>query len=98
MRQDHHSRSRRNRLARGDMKMAATKTQSGGVGAALSWLLLICAAAHLPAQATTPATSPGLLITILDGEGALNDIRKGTAREPIVQVEDENHRPVAGAA
>ncbi len=76
--------------------MAANKTLSGMVGVALSWLLVICAAAHLPAQATTP--SSGLLITILDGEGALNDIRKGTAREPIVQVEDDNHRPVAGAA
>src|SRR4029077_3347271 len=28
---------------------------------------------------------------------AVNNIRQRTAREPIVQVEDENHRPVAGA-
>jgi hypothetical protein len=46
------------------------------------------------AQATPP---PALQITILDGEGALNNIKQQTAREPIVQVEDENHRPVAGA-
>jgi hypothetical protein len=39
----------------------------------------------------------GLTITILDGEGALNNIRQRTAREPIVQVEDKNHKPVAGA-
>jgi hypothetical protein len=38
-----------------------------------------------------------LTIVMLQGEGALNDITKRTAREPIVQVEDENHRPVAGA-
>ena len=38
------------------------------------------------------------MITILDGEGALNDIRQRTAREPIIQVEDENHKPIAGAA
>jgi hypothetical protein len=38
------------------------------------------------------------VITILDGEGALNDIRQRTAREPIVEVKDENHKPVAGAA
>jgi hypothetical protein len=38
-----------------------------------------------------------LTITILDGEGALNNIRQRTAREPIVQVEDKNHKPVAGA-
>lgn len=40
---------------------------------------------------------PQLQITILDGEGALNNIKQQIAREPIVQVEDENHRPVAGA-
>jgi hypothetical protein len=47
------------------------------------------------AQATNPA--PALVITILDGEGALNDIRQRTAREPIIQVEDENHKPIVGA-
>ncbi|MCL5744005.1 MAG: hypothetical protein M1541_08775 [Acidobacteria bacterium] len=36
-------------------------------------------------------------IVIVEGEGAINNIRQRTAREPIVQVEDENHRPVAGA-
>jgi len=35
---------------------------------------------------------------IVEGEGAINNIRQRTAREPIVQVEDENRRPVAGAA
>jgi hypothetical protein len=38
-----------------------------------------------------------MFIQILDGEGALNDIRGRTAREPIVQIEDENHKPIAGA-
>jgi hypothetical protein len=38
-----------------------------------------------------------ILITIIDGEGALNDVRTRTAREPIVEVDDENHKPVAGA-
>ena len=39
-----------------------------------------------------------LHIVILDGEGALNNIKERTAREPIVQIEDENHKPVAGAS
>ena len=43
------------------------------------------------------AAPKALFITILEGEGELNDIRARTAREPIVQVEDENHKPVAGA-
>ncbi len=44
-----------------------------------------------------PETEQALTITILEGEGALNNIRQRTAREPIVQVEDKNHKPVAGA-
>ena len=44
------------------------------------------------------AAAPMMLhITILDGEDSLNNIRERTAREPVVQVEDENHKPVAGA-
>jgi hypothetical protein len=39
-----------------------------------------------------------LTINILEGEGALNNIRQRDAREPIVQVTDENHKPVAGVA
>src|SRR4029453_8001149 len=49
-----------------------------------------------PLQAKV-ASHPKLKIVILDGEGAVNSIKLGTAREPIVQVQDENDRPVAGA-
>ncbi|MEW5979672.1 MAG: hypothetical protein AB1898_28065 [Acidobacteriota bacterium] len=51
------------------------------------------------AQVTETSAQPGpkLKIVILEGEGAINNIRQRTAREPIVQVEDENNRPVAGA-
>ena len=48
-------------------------------------------------DAPMPAAAEGFTIEILDGEGALNNIRQRTAREPIVQVEDKNHKPVAGA-
>jgi len=55
--------------------------------------------APLVAQVAAPAGAPQALhITILDGEDAINNIRERTAREPIVQVEDENHKPVAGVA
>ncbi len=43
------------------------------------------------------AEAPKLKIVILEGEGAINNIRQRTAREPIVEVQDENNRPVAGA-
>jgi hypothetical protein len=50
----------------------------------------------LPGLAATAAPAE-LNIVIVEGEGATNNIRQRTAREPIVQVEDENHKPVAGA-
>ncbi|MCU1339251.1 MAG: hypothetical protein JWO19_4832 [Bryobacterales bacterium] len=48
-----------------------------------------------PLWAQQPVT--GLSITIVEGEGAINNVRQRVNREPIVQVEDENHKPVAGA-
>jgi hypothetical protein len=38
-----------------------------------------------------------LNLVVVEGEGQINNIKQRTAREPVVQVEDENHRPVAGA-
>lgn len=62
---------------------------------------VVCMASlHLGAMcglAQAPAAPSKMFIQILDGEGALNDIRTRTAREPIVQIEDENHKPIAGA-
>jgi hypothetical protein len=43
------------------------------------------------------ASAPQIKIVILEGDGAINNIRQRTSREPIVQIEDENHKPVAGA-
>lgn len=45
---------------------------------------------------TTPAPRQ-LNIVIVEGDGAINNVKQRVAREPIVQVEDENHKPVAGA-
>lgn len=39
-----------------------------------------------------------LHIDILEGDGALNNIRQRDAREPVIQVTDENHKPVSGVA
>ncbi len=58
-------------------------------------LTILLAAPDVRAQAPAPAK---LNILIVEGDGAINNIRQRTAREAIVQVEDENHRPVAGAA
>lgn len=40
---------------------------------------------------------PGLKIMVIDGEGAINNIQLGTGREPVIEVRDENDKPVAGA-
>ncbi len=57
---------------------------------------LLSAPFATPAGAQTAAAKISLVI--VEGEGAINNIRQRTAREPIVQVEDENHKPIAGAA
>jgi hypothetical protein len=47
---------------------------------------------------TLTGQTGALNLVIVEGEGAINNIRQRTAREPIVQVEDENHKPIAGVA
>jgi hypothetical protein len=62
--------------------------------------VIVCACIPAPAQIlkTGPeGSSQKLYITVLEGEGALNNIRERDAREPVVQVTDENHKPVSGA-
>jgi hypothetical protein len=49
------------------------------------------------ARAAQAGGAPGLEILIVDGQGAINNIPAHTGREPVVQVQDENHRPVPGA-
>lgn len=56
----------------------------------------------MPAQQPAPQPAqiepPGVLkIVVIEGEGAINDIRRRTATAPVVEVRDENEKPVAGA-
>ena len=78
----------------------------------LQWVMkYICAAGFAlvflesapSANAQTIATVPQAAVTtlhieILEGEGALNNIRQRDAREPVVQITDENHKPVSSVA
>jgi hypothetical protein len=43
------------------------------------------------------AGAPQLKIKILEGNDVVNYFNQRTAREPIVEVDDENNRPVSGA-
>jgi len=59
-------------------------------------ILAIALSCFLITQLTLAQTT--LNLVIVEGDGAINNIRQRTAREPIVQFEDQNHKPVAGAA
>ena len=65
---------------------------------ALAMLLGVLLVVPLSPSAIAQGTGAQLNLIIVEGDGAINNIRQRTARDPIVQVEDENHKPVAGAA
>jgi hypothetical protein len=45
------------------------------------------------------AQAPGKLnLVIVEGEGAINNVKQRTVRPTIVEVQDENHKPVGGVA
>ena len=50
-----------------------------------------------PAQTTAEPARKGLKIIVLEGDGAINDVDTRTAMSPVVEVRDENNRPVEGA-
>ncbi len=81
--------------------MTARRCVSLRVSGASAGLRLLCVLLSsllvLQALAAQVDSSPKLRIQILDGDGAINKVGQRVAREPIVQVEDENSRPVAGA-
>ncbi|MCC6341839.1 MAG: hypothetical protein IT166_06555 [Bryobacterales bacterium] len=55
-------------------------------------------AARAWAQAQQQPPPSKLNLVIVEGEGAINNVKQRSVREPIVQVEDKNHKPVAGAS
>jgi hypothetical protein len=68
---------------------------STSIRAVFSVFLILTNLLGIPAFAQAP---PALNLVIVEGEGAINNVKQRVNRDPIVQVEDENHRPIAGAA
>jgi hypothetical protein len=69
------------------------------IAAVAGLAMLACSSVQAQMVQTGAGGGPQkLFITILDGDNALNNIRQRDAREPVVQVTDENHKPVAGVA
>ena len=58
-------------------------------------VLLLLNFRGVPVWGQTPTS---LQIVIIEGEGAINNIKQRVNREPIVQVEDESHKPIAGVS
>ena len=62
----------------------------------LAYLLMFpCTLPSLKAQETPAPTQ--LNIVVVDGEGAINHVGQRTSRDPVVRIEDEDHRSLAGA-
>lgn len=59
--------------------------------------LLMCPWTIPSIRAQETPTPNQLSIVVVDGEGAINHVRQRASRDPIVRIEDENHRPIAGA-
>jgi hypothetical protein len=61
-------------------------------------LFLVCLLlANIAPRAAWAQAPTSLRIVIVEGEGAINNVRQRVNREPVVQVEDENRKPIAGA-
>ncbi len=66
----------------------------------VSFLMVVfmTAASLWAQQAGSPPAAPAQLkVMVLEGEGAINLIKMRVTRTPVVQVVDENNKPVAGA-
>lgn len=63
----------------------------------MSVFLALLISLPLSPLAWAQTAPPKLNLVIVEGDGAINNIRQRTAREPIVEVQDENHKPIAGA-
>jgi len=77
-----------------------TQLRIGAVARALCVLLAeVVLIQTWPVPVSAQEQEPTKLdISILEGEGSINNIRQRVAREAIVQVNDENHKPIAGVA
>jgi hypothetical protein len=58
------------------------------------WAAVLTIILLIPAQGE--AQEGGLRLTVVEGDGSVNNIRAGTAKEPVVKVEDAAGKPVPG--
>ena len=63
-----------------------------------SFKLLLLMFASQPMMVSAQSPPAALNIVVLDGEGSIDNIGQRAAHDPSVRIEDENHKPVSGAA
>src|SRR5690349_22994124 len=52
-----------------------------------------------PASAQTQTVPPASInIVVVEGEGVATNVRERVSRNPAVRIEDDDHRPIPGAA
>jgi hypothetical protein len=64
--------------------------------------IILCAALVCPAQQVSGPKSTlvqpgGVKIVVVEGEGAVNNIRTKVATQPVVEIRDDNDKPIPGA-
>jgi hypothetical protein len=64
---------------------------------ALTAGLLVFSLSQLPLSAQGQEAPKELKIVVIQGDGAINKVRRPAAVEPSVAIEDENQKPIAGA-
>jgi hypothetical protein len=60
--------------------------------------LLLAPAAALPGEIDQARLPQRLEVVVVQGEGAINDVRQRVARDTVVEVRDESGRPVKNAS
>jgi hypothetical protein len=43
-------------------------------------------------------STPGITIQVVEGQGAINNVKRGTAFDPVIEVHDQRGKPVPGAS
>ncbi|MBI4906337.1 MAG: hypothetical protein HY820_22075 [Acidobacteria bacterium] len=77
--------------------MVLNPLRSPGGQRCVAWLALALLIPLGPAPVMAQGAEGGIRVTVKEGEGALNNINSGKAKEPVVVVTDASEKPLAGA-
>ena len=75
----------------------STRVRSKSTTSFLAVILAVQPLQTLVAQQPANSTS-AITIQIVEGQGAINNVKRGTAFDPVIEVHDQQGNPVAGAS